>query len=329
MAAGCASPAPVTRTAPPASPAPAVTSSAPASAVEGWRRIADIPTARSEVAAGVFRNAIYVVGGSGGANVVERYVPGEARWEEVPDLPIGVDHPMAAAIDNGAHAGVYVIGGNSGGRPTARVFHLGPDARSWREVASMPRPRAAGAAVAYEPRGQEAITPATRIWVVGGVSEGGLDAVTYEYDPAQDLWTERAAIPTPRDHLAAAHLQGRICAVGGRTLSMSRNLGALECFDPAANAWDRLPSAPTQRGGVGAAVIANRLFFIGGEQPSGTFREVEIYDAAARAWSRGPDLPEGKHGIGVAALGSAVYVLTGGPTPGGSQTATSHVLEVR
>jgi len=75
-------------------------------------------------------------------------------------------------------------------------------------------------------------------------------------------------------------------------------------------------------------VVGRRLFFIGGEQPSGTFKEVEIYDAATRTWSRGPDLPTPRHGIGVAAVGSTVYVLSGGPTPGGSQTPVCEALTV-
>src|SRR5919108_4870666 len=38
--------------------------------VASWRRIADIPTARSEVAAVIFRGGIYVIGGvCGGGNV--------------------------------------------------------------------------------------------------------------------------------------------------------------------------------------------------------------------------------------------------------------------
>lgn len=220
------------------------------------------------------------------------------------------------------------MGGNSSGRPSARVFTLTVGATAWRELAPMPAPRAAGAAVAYWSMGHEAIPGPPKVWVVGGFSERGLEPATFEYDPVDDRWTERAPIPTPRDHLAAAYLDGRVCAVGGRTLSMARNLAAFECFNAASNAWERLPAAPTPRGGVGATVVGRRLFFIGGEQPSGTFSEVEIYDGATSAWSRGPDLPEGKHGIGVASYGSAVYVMSGGPRPGGSQTASSHVLEV-
>src|SRR5688572_7567533 len=90
------------------SPSPAVTSSpsgttlATGSAAPAWRRIPDIPTGRSEVAATAFRNQVYVIGGFGGARVVEIF-DGQ-HWRRGPDLPIGVDHPMAAAVDDAARS---------------------------------------------------------------------------------------------------------------------------------------------------------------------------------------------------------------------------------
>jgi hypothetical protein len=305
------------------SPSPAVTTTASGaaaptgSAALAWRRIPDIPTGRSEVAATAFRNQVSVVGGFGGARVVEIF-DGQ-RWRRGPDLPLGVDHPMAAAVDDaaGGGAGVYVFGGNAGG-PTARSFHLAPDATAWREIAAMPGPRSQAAAVA---RGSS-------VYIVGGYDGQRLVAPTYAYDAAADRWRQVAPIPTTRDHLGAALLAGRICAIGGRKLSLASNLATFECYDPAADRWEAMPDAPTARGGVGADVIGNRLVFVGGEQPSGTYKEVEVFDSATRAWSRLPDLPNPRHGIGVVAVGRTIYVMTGGPTPGGSQTPISEAIDL-
>jgi N-acetylneuraminic acid mutarotase len=291
---------------------PLLTSAAPLS----WRRVADIPTPRSEVAAAAFRGAIYVVGGFGGGNIVETYVAD--RWSAAPRYPISVDHAMAAAIDSDGTPGLYVLGGNVGGVATARSFRFSGDA-GWREIAPMPGPRAQGAAVAI----------AGKIYVVGGASLDRLVGPTYVYDSATDRWSTGAAIPTPRDHLAAAALGGRVCAVGGRRLSLLQNLAAFECYDPAADTWHSMPTAPTARGGLGAANIGGRLFVAGGEQPLGTFKEVDIFDAATGNWTRGPDLPTARHGVGMVALGGTLYVMSGGPTPGGSQTAVCEGLDVR
>jgi non-specific serine/threonine protein kinase len=137
-----------------------------------------------------------------------------------------------------------------------------------------------------------------------------------------------APIPTTRDHLAAAMIAGRICAIGGRKLSLTTNLATLECYEPGADRWEAMPDAPTPRGGVGAAAVGDRLIFVGGEQLSGTYKEVELFDFATQRWSRLPDLPTPRHGIGVVAVGRTVYVMTGGPTPGSSQTPVSEALDL-
>ena len=292
------------------------TSATPSSAALAWRRIPDIPTGRSEVAATVFRSEVYVIGGFGGGRVVEIF-DGQ-RWRRGPDLPLEVDHAMAASVPDGIDgAGVYVFGGNAGG-PTARSFRLAPDATAWREIAAMPGPRSQGAAVAQ----------GRFVYVVGGYDGQRLAAPSFAYEANADRWRQVAAIPTPRDHLAAALVAGRVCAVGGRRLSLTTNLATLECYDPGADRWETAPSAPTARGGVGAAAVGNRLVFVGGERPDGTYPEVEIFDAESGRWTRAPDLPTPRHGMGAVAVGRTVYVMSGGPTPGGSQTPISEALDL-
>lgn len=328
------SPSPVTTT---AAPAPTVAQTAPPTAA--WRRIADIPTGRSEVAAAVSQqqSKVFVIGGFGGPGRVERYDPAADRWERAPDLPIGVDHPMAAAaegLQSAAPQGVFVFGGSTGdGSATARSFRFDATAARWEEIAPMPGPRAAAAAAAV----------GSSIFVVGGADGSRLVAPTYEYNVITRQWRSVAAIPTPRDHLAAVAIDGKVCALGGRRLSLSLNLATFECYDPRADAWVRMPDALTARGGVGAAAYDRRLYFIGGEQPSGTHREVEIFDMRTNAWTRGPDLPTARHGLGVVVVQGTkeidaqrnlittparLLVLSGGPTPGGSQTAICEAIDL-
>jgi len=307
-------PAPAARSGP-ASPAPTVAAT-PSITALAWRRIADLPTPRSEIAAAVLRGVIYVVGGLGGGNLVETYA--NERWSAGPRYPLTVDHAMAAAVDTQAGGGIYVFGGNTNGVATARSFRLIGD-RGWREVAAMPAPRAQGAAVAI----------GEKIYVVGGAATDRLVSPTYVYDSAADRWTTAAPIPTPRDHLGAAALGGRVCAVGGRRLSLLQNLGAFECYDPSTDGWTAMADAPTARGGIGAAVAGGRLIVAGGEQPAGTFREVEVFDPATGRWSRLPDLVNPRHGLGVVAVGSTLFVIGGGPVPGASQTAVCEALDLR
>src|SRR2546428_9474213 len=166
LAACTAPPAPVgtpPRTASPTSTPGPATASAPAA----WRRLADIPTPRSEVAAAVYQQEkVYVIGGFGGPDRVERYDAVTGRWDLIADLPHGVDHAMSAAvfgIQTSGDEGVYVFGGYAGSA-TARSFRLDVSTGRWSEIAPMPSPRAAGAAVAIN----------TKIYIIGGAARAGL-----------------------------------------------------------------------------------------------------------------------------------------------------------
>src|SRR5574341_432734 len=175
---------------------PVARTATPAPTLTGWGERQPLPTPRSEVAAVNFGGTILVIGGFGGPKVVERYIPISAAWKREPDLPIAVDHPMAAAVLGGDRFGIFVFGGYSEGVATNRAFYLFPAAQGseWKEIAPMPAARAAGGAV----------TLGTKIYVVGGA----LDARTlhrslYVYDVQKNVWSVGPDMPTPRDHLAA------------------------------------------------------------------------------------------------------------------------------
>ncbi|HEY8823274.1 MAG TPA: kelch repeat-containing protein, partial [Candidatus Limnocylindria bacterium] len=169
-----------------ASPSPTGTAAAAA-----WRRVADITTPRSEVAAAVFRGVVYVVGGFGGGNVAETYVAD--RWSPAPRYPIAVDHAMAAGVDTAGTPGLYVFGGNLNGLPVARSFRFFGD-QGWREIAPMPGPRSQAAAVA-----------------IGGRKLSLLqNLATFEcYDPAADAWEAMPDAPTARGGVGAATIGSR------------------------------------------------------------------------------------------------------------------------
>lgn len=288
----------------PTSPPTAQVRGSPSAPV--WRTFAPITTPRSEVAAAVGGSKIYVLGGFGGQRVVERYDPAGDRWERVADLPIGVNHALAAAVDDV----VYLFGGylESGGT-SDRVFRYDAVSNAWREVARMPEARGAGAAASV----------GGQVVIAGGARDGRLLATAQAYDPRQDRWRRVADLPAPRDHLAMAPFREEVCAVGGRRLSMAQNLGTTECYDPRADRWRKAPDMPTRRGGLGAANLIDAIWAVGGEESTRTFKEVEVFDGAR--WVAHLDLPTPRHGLAVAAFGRTLYVLTGGPTPGGSQTA--------
>jgi N-acetylneuraminic acid mutarotase len=283
-----------------------------------WTRLPDALSKRTEVTAAALGSQIYVVGGfvEGGDTVptVEVYDVVQRRFTKGPDLPIAVNHAMAAVEGNT----LYVFGGYTGGLtdPSNRAFAFRTESREWEEIPRMPEVRAAGGAATVD----------GRIYIAGGIGPRGLATSTLVYDTRSQSWTTEQGLTTPREHLGVASDGKRVYVVGGRI--SSNNLSTSEAFDPAARRWERLPDLPTSRGGLAAAATSNGLIVAVGGEASETFEEAEALDVAARRWISLPGLPTPRHGLGVAAVGSAVYVIAGGPQPGYAFSAANEAIDL-
>jgi N-acetylneuraminic acid mutarotase len=134
-------------------------------------------------------------------------------------------------------------------------------------------------------------------------------------------------MPTPRDHLAAATVDGKLYAVGGRIeVDFDRNLNVNEEYDPATDTWTQKSTLPTPRSGIAAASVEDVVYVFGGEGSNGTFTENEAYVPASDEWSAASPMPTARHGIGAAVHNGEIFVMTGGPTPGFSVTPVSEAF---
>ena len=161
-----------------------------------------------------------------------------------------------------------------------------------------------------------------KIVVAGGQADHQLVASTEVFDGTK--WTDVAAMPTPRDHLAAVAGGRYFYAVGGRALSADKNLGAVERYDPVANQWTRLPGLPTPRGGLGAALVGSRLVTLGGESPTSVFNTVEVLDLTTNTWTTLPPMKTARHGMAVLAAGNTVYAIDGAVAPGHTDSVSTN-----
>jgi hypothetical protein len=289
-------------TAAPVPPAPPVTGAAQELA---WQSLRPAPSQRTEVTAAAAGTRIYVVGGyeAGGATLaaVEVYDTATRQWEPGPDLPVAVNHAMAASVGGVVH----VFGGYRGdGTPSAAAFRLGSG--GWEALPELPAGRAAGTAV---PVGGT-------VYVAGGIGPGkALASRMLTYDSTARWWSVAPGPTTAREHLAGAAFADRVYTIGGRTAARG-NLAAVEAYDTATGRWATLPDLPTPRGGLsGAAVCSGHVIAVGGEAQA-TFPQVESYDVAAGAWRSLPPLRTPRHGLGVVTVGRTLYTLSGGPQPG-------------
>jgi len=281
-----------------------------------WRTLAAAPSPRTEVAAAAVNGRIWVLGGYApdGATVAtaEVYDPATDRWSRGPDLPVAVNHAMAASLDGV----LYSVGGNDGERPSTQAVRL--DGDRWVPVAPLPQGRSAGGLAALD----------GRLYLVGGVVDGGLVGDTQVYDPGADRWASAPGLPTPREHLGAAAVDGRVYVVGGRVQGIGSNLDAAEAFDPTAGRWSAVADLPTARGGLAATATAGGEVVAVGGEAAATFEEAEAFDPASGRWRSLPPLPTPRHGLGVVAVGDVVYVLAGGPQPGLHTSTANEAIDL-
>ena len=260
---------------------------------------------------------VWVLGGltaAGALGRVDVYDPRADRWERGPDLPVAVHHPMAATY----RGEVVLIGGflaspgDLYSAPSDRVLAL--RAGAWVDLPRLRRPRGAGAAAVV----------GERLVVVGGRNSSELIAPTEVFDGTG--WRDGAALPVPRDHLAAVASEPFVYAVGGRLLSSANTSGAFERYDPGTNTWQRLPDLPTPRGGLGAAISGDRLVAAGGEDASKVFAEVEAFDIRTGQWSGLPVMVTPRHGLGAASVDGQFLSLVGGTVAGIGPSAATEAL---
>lgn len=263
-----------------------------------------------EVAVVELGGEVYVIGGfDGGGRIVPTvtaYDPEEDAWRQVASLPIAMHHANAAVVDGR----LWVMGflRDRFFAEDGRSFVYDPADESWSPGPDLPDGWHRGAS------GVAAIDGI--IYVVAGFAAGSAISAVHAFDPSDTSWTRLPDLPgPPRDHMAAAAVDGLLVVAGGRDSRIGAHVPRVDIFDPAQGAWRRGADMPTSRGGVAAAGGHGRLYVVGGEgdpaRPSGVFPQVEVYDVACDTWRILDDMPLPKHGTGAAVVGDWLYVPGG------------------
>jgi N-acetylneuraminic acid mutarotase len=167
------------------------------------------------------------------------------------------------------------------------------------------------------------VGPDGRIYVFGGrtnENQGSRHiAATRIYDPATDVWSEAAPIPTPRVCPGAAlGPEGKIYVIGSEVGRHA--LDMVEVYDPKTDRWAARKPLPTARTdpSVVAAKGADgrvRLYVIGGRDfiaRTNGLHTVEAYDPVADTWDAKAPMPTHRHAQ-TEALGpdGRIYVIGG------------------
>lgn len=131
-------------------------------------------------------------------------------------------------------------------------------------------------------------------------------------------------MPTAREHLASAVVDGELHVLAGRD---DGNLETVETYDPATGEWRTGAPIPTARSGFEAVAVDGRVYAFGGESGSETFEETEAFDPATGEWETLAPMPTARHGLGAAFLDGEVYTTAGGPRPGFTYSGTVEAFD--
>jgi N-acetylneuraminic acid mutarotase len=165
-----------------------------------------------------------------------------------------------------------------------------------------------------------------KIYVIGGAPfSGGFTAIVEEYNPATDTWAKRADMPTARQGIRAAAVDGIIYAIGGRGEANVEILSAaVEAYDPATDTWTSKADMPTARTQTGIAVVDGRIYVIGGisSHPQTVLSAVEAYDPATNTWTKKADMPTARSVLAACVVDGRIYVSGGATKHGGMAAGT-------
>ena len=308
-----------------------VTASAAAPGQKGrWVARAALPLARSEMAwATASRGRMHIVGGYGEGAVNRAYHhiydPASDRWLLGAPLPRGANH-VAVVADSER---VYALGGftEQNRRSDGNTYAYDVSSDRWQSIAPLPRPRGAAAAVLLD----------GRIHLIGGASEPAAERASVGwhevYDPKEDRWSVRKALPGARDHVGCVADGGRIHVIGGRFNTFEYNTSLHHVYLPAADTWELRAPLPTERSGHGLVVYRGRYYAMGGEggilaggvpRQAKVFGQMESYDPVADSWQQHAPMLTPRHAVGAAAIGDWIYVAGGGAVLGGAVQCAVH-----
>jgi N-acetylneuraminic acid mutarotase len=261
---------------------------------------------------------LYVLGGFHGEISPEHFIaqsagyvydPATNKWSNVAPMPEPFTHAEGVVVGSV----IWFVGGYVGNHPgpgTTHVWRFDTAANQWSRGPDLPVQRGAGAA---------ALVGHT-IYFTGGmnVSRTIDEGTTYALDLNNQAagWARKADMPNPRNHVAAASLNGFFYVIGGQHGQEDAQVSQSEVdrYDPSTDTWTKVASLPSGRSHITSATFTydGRIIVIGGETASGTpQRTVYDYDPATNKWGLLGNLPAARSTMVAGIINGKLYTATG------------------
>jgi N-acetylneuraminic acid mutarotase len=145
----------------------------------------------------------------------------------------------------------------------------------------------------------------------------------------ENTWQTMASMPTARQGLGAAVVDGKIYAIGGGTESN-------EMYDPASDTWTTKTSMPKTKANFGIAVYEDKIYCIGGVDEAKDYGAYSsgvnfVYDTKTDSWSSIAALPTPVWDISANVVDGKIYVMGGQInkyTPGMYTTNITQIYDI-
>jgi len=282
--------------------------SGPASA--DWSELASLDVSRSEIAAAVVDQTVFVAGGIGRFGTLkscEMYNRNSNQWSDCPNLPRPLHHVALASVGKD----IYACGGYTSLRFThdksAKLWKLDLQQDKWIAVADLPEPIGEHAMLALD----------GNLYVVGGRTENGDSNTLWQFNVAGEKWRELASMTIPRHSFAAVEADGEIWVLGGRSAALGSAIRQTEIYSPRRDAWRTGPTLPVGRGGHVAVYHEGSVHVIGGEvfDPNQVLDQYHRYDLETKKWYQAPPPAEPRHGLAAVVVDKELLLIGGATRP--------------
>ena len=178
-----------------------------------WSSETPLSRPRAGLVATVCKGKIYAIGGNSMDNErsndgthldsVEVFDPATGGWELGPSLPLGLQGPAVATIDDR----IYVTAGFGGPNREScdKTFVLEPPSEEWESLAPIPTGRGSPGVLAA----------GRKIYVFGGRRPTHYYNEVEVYDVDEDSWSSETPMPVAKGWMASALVDNRIFVMGG------------------------------------------------------------------------------------------------------------------
>jgi hypothetical protein len=308
------------------------------------KSVAPLPFAREEGQGATFNGKYYVFGGlftdSNGkflaTSRVDMYNPATNAWTRMNDMPEPITH---AAVVQVSDTQAWFIGGYLGNHPgpgTTHVWIYDSTTDTWTAGPDLPAPRGAGGGGMITTSTPDPTDPTLppivdqQIHFFGGrdYNRDTDETDHWVFDlNAPDLgWQTRAPLPSPRNHLSGAVIDGKLYAIAGQQLEegSSINQSEMDVYDPSTDTWSRAADLPLPLSHVHQSTLVydNKIITVGGELVHNTSADqILMYDPTKNLWSIIGYLPSARRAL-MAGIVNGQLIATGGYLNGKQYTNT-------